>query len=279
MPPSGSAGIKAALLSAAFLLLVQGCGGGAALRQAAMNDARSQGFEPQQLRYANFPLLALVRQRAATPKGALSVYIEGDGAPWPSSALPPRDPTPTQATVLTMAQADRAAAVAYLGRPCQYLDASDLARCDPAYWDEARFAPEVIAEYEYALDQLKAGTGAGTLRLTGYSGGGVIAALLAARRPDVEQWTTVGAPLDLAGWTAAQGISPLTRSLDPAQLPPDAGPPPGRHWVGKLDRIVPAAVVRNFTRRHGGTLTVVPDFDHVCCWAEHWPRLLEEQTK
>lgn len=271
-------GIKAALTGAAFLLLLQGCGGGEALRQAAVDGARRQGFETLSLNRVNFDLLALVRRDKATPR-LLSVYIEGDGAPWVSPGLPPRDPTPTRATVLALATADRAAAVAYLGRPCQYLAAEDLSSCDPAYWNEARFAPEVIEEYGHALEQLKAATGAIKLRLFGYSGGGVVAALLAACRTDVEQWTTIAAPLDLAEWTAAHGISPLARSIDPARLPPDTTQTPGKHWLGARDRIVPAAVVRNFTRRHGGTLTVVPDFDHVCCWAEHWPRLLQEQTR
>jgi hypothetical protein len=37
--------------------------------------------------------------------------------------------------------------------------------------------------------------------------------------------------------------------------------------------VVPAAIVRG-----GGiaaeTLTVIPDYDHVCCWVELWPRVL-----
>lgn len=271
-----SASIKAALSGAAFLFLLAGCGGGAALRQQAMTRAEASGFRIQDIQARRLPLLVLVRKTVDAPS-YLSLYIEGDGAPWPSPAHPPRDPTPTIPTVLTMAVADPAGAVAYLGRPCQYLDAQALASCDPAYWDEARFAPEVVDEYSQVIDLLKARTGAGKLRLIGYSGGGVIAALLAARRTDVEQWTTVAAPLALEAWTNKQGISPLTRSLDPGRLPPGASP--GRHWAGEQDPVVPVTVLKAFTERHGGILRIVPNFDHVCCWAERWPRLLEDSPE
>lgn len=271
-------GIKAVLSSAAFLFLVQGCAGGAVLRQAAVARAQAQGFTVPQLEPDRFQLLVMLRQRSRS-ESPLAVYIEGDGAPWPTPHLPPRDPTPTQDTLLSMAEIDPGPLVAYLGRPCQFLTGKQLSNCDASYWDEARFAPEVLAEYQQLLDKLKRLTGASKLKLTGYSGGGVIATLLAAQRDDVEALTTVAAPLSLSHWTSLHGISPLSRSLDPAQLPVGSRLPPALHWAGGRDAIVPSAVVGAFVQRHGGRLKIQPEFDHVCCWAQQWPRLLEEQSK
>jgi esterase/lipase len=49
-----------------------------------------------------------------------------------------------------------------------------------------------------AVTALKRASGASRLRLVGYSGGGVMAMLLAARRDDVAQVVTIAAPLRLA---------------------------------------------------------------------------------
>jgi pimeloyl-ACP methyl ester carboxylesterase len=63
---------------------------------------------------------------------------------------------------------------------------------------------------------LKQRSGSTRLTLVGYSGGGTIAVLLAARRSDVAEVITVAANLDVGYWTQRDGLSPLTGSLDPA---------------------------------------------------------------
>jgi hypothetical protein len=79
----------------------------------------------------------------------LTVYIEGDGAPWVSSTRPPADPTPTNPVSLMMAGRDVRRPVLYMGRPCQYLD-RELTGCDSRYWTESRFSYQVID----AMDEL-----------------------------------------------------------------------------------------------------------------------------
>lgn len=219
-----------------------------------------------------FELTVLLRQSAA-PTDVLHVYIEGDGAPWPNPYQPPHDPTPTRALAWQLAQSDPAPAVAYLGRPCQYLGAAALGQCRMAYWTERRFAPEVIHAYDELLDQLKETQGVRALRLIGYSGGGVLAALLAQRRTDIDAWLTVAAPLAVSVWLEGHRATPLTGSLDPLLGPPARAP--GLHLVGQVDEVVPVAVLARFVARHGGRLQTVAGFDHVCCWADNWPALLQ----
>lgn len=283
MPP-GVSPLKAALSGAAFsfaLLIISGVAGCAGVdrfggsRQAVVDWARERGFEPRQLAAGPFRLLSLQRIPRAPAPEALDVYIEGDGAAWPTPYSPPRDPTPMQPIGLALAAADPAPAVVYLGRPCQYLDTAQLADCAPAYWTERRFAPEVVAAYMALLDRLKAGSGAKRLRLYGHSGGGVLATLLAARRSDVDRLVTVAAPLAVAEWAAWHRATPLRGSLDPAAVA-TTGLPPATHFVGGRDSVVPTGVVAAFAARSGGRLREVPEFDHQCCWSRDWLRLLEE---
>jgi dienelactone hydrolase len=263
--------LKAALASAAFCFLAAGCAGTESFggsRQRVEEWAAPRGFAPETVEAGGFDLFAL--RRGAAP--VLIVYIEGDGAPWPNVFQPPRDPTPLRPLALALAGRQQASAVAYLGRPCQYLDEVQRRRCDVAYWSNRRFAPEVIAAMDRAVSWLKAGAGAQRLRLVGYSGGGVIAALLAAKRDDIERLVTVAAPLALGEWIAAHGLTPLEDAADPLAV---RAALPGRavHFAGGRDALVPPAVVEAFVRRRGGRLEVIADFDHDCCWARDWAEL------
>ena len=219
---------------------------------------------------ANWRLFALARQNH--PSGTLTVYIEGDGAPWSTPWSPPDDPTPLEPTALAMAVQDPAGSVVYLGRPCQYLTPVALASCDPALWMHKRFAPEVVATFDRELTRLQARLGTKHLRLVGYSGGGVIAALLAARRSDVQQLGTVAAPLALLAWTTWHDLSPFPDRSDP--LHQSGVMPPSQHWVGQGDKVVPPSIVAQFIATKGGHMTVVQGYDHQCCWARDWAHLI-----
>lgn len=266
---------KAALLGAAFLFGLSGCaalGRGEDL-SAALAHAQQQGFAAGSIEAGGFRLATFARRSSGAGE-RLAVYIEGDGAAWPTPYHPPRDPTPRRPVALSLALVDPAPSVVYLGRPCQYLAAAALQQCDSAYWVERRFAPEVVAAYDAALDELKRRHGVRRLRLVGYSGGGVLAALLAARRTDVEVLVTVAAPLALGEWTAWHDASPLLGSLDPAVSEKPASGVRSVHFAGGRDTTVPVRIVERYVRDSGGVLDVVPDFDHECCWARDWRVLL-----
>lgn len=261
-----------AALCAAFLFLLAGCAGidrFGGSRQAVEAWGSERGFAAGRMEMDGFRLLSLTRGRGEV----LTVYIEGDGAAWPSPYHPPRDPTPLAPTALSLANADRTA-VAYLGRPCQYLDAQELRACPADYWTSRRFAPEVIASYMKALDILKERAGALRLRLVGYSGGGVIAVLLAGRRSDVEHLVTVAAPVALEEWVTWHKVTPLAGSLDP--MAEKKSLPPAIHFSGADDTVVPPVIAERFVAARGGKRRLVSGFDHQCCWARDWARLLEE---
>ena len=227
-----------------------------------------------ELPLADSRLVAYVRRSEHSNPSRVTIYIESDGAPWRLPDEPPADPTPLKPFVMRMAIADASSATAYLSRPCQYLSEAARGGCDPRLWMQARFSSEAVAATNQAVDQIKTSTGAGMVNLVGYSGGGAMAVLIAARRRDVNCLVTVAAPLDTNAWTDALGVSRLELSLNPADAAGDLRNVRQTHFRGLRDKLVPPATVNRFIERAKPAVVVdKPDFDHQCCWSEEWREL------
>lgn len=216
-----------------------------------------------------------------TPTSALHVYVEGDGRAFTRAGRLSRNPTPRKAVGMSLARADLNRAVLYLGRPCQYLSRKALAKCDPMFWSTHRFAEQVIEAMSSAVDSaLSNWPEPPLLVMIGYSGGGSVAALVAARRSDVSALITLAANLDHRAWTAHHNVPPLLGSLNPSAAPnADLGRLPQLHFAGGQDKVVPTFVVERFVRAHNApreSLRVVEHYNHACCWAELWPAPLCE---
>lgn len=210
----------------------------------------------------------------------LTVYIEGDGAPWISSNHPPRDPTPLNPVSLVLASRDGRHPILYMARPCQYLDEAELASCHYDYWTTGRFSPEVVEAVDSVISKVKNATGTRRIRLIGFSGGGVIAALVAARRGDMDSLVTVAAPLDIDGWSASHQISPLQRSLNPMDFIRELSQIRQVHLIGEKDTIVPPAYAKTVQARMPfAGFVFVPGYTHDCCWGENWPGLLPRELQ
>ena len=212
--------------------------------------------------------------RGSAPGKRLAIYVESDGAPWVRSDLPPNDPTPVKPVVMQMAAADKSAAVGYLGRPCQYLNDRELDQCDAAFWTSGRFREDAVAMTNAAVEQMKRLTGAALIDLIGYSGGGAMAALVAARRTDISCLVTMASPLDTAAWTAAIGVSRLATSLNPADQVDRLVSVPQAHLRGVLDLVVPPSTTTRYLARLPVAAVIdIPRFDHECCWQPEWFKL------
>lgn len=191
----------------------------------------------------------------------LTIVIEGDGQAHDRRGRPSLDPTPDRAVGLELAKAWPGPA-AWLGRPCQYV--KDAA-CEAAHWTTHRFSEEAVVMTDAAVSALMARAGAKKVVLVGWSGGGVMAALVGGRRDDLAGLVTLAAPLDVEAWTASRGLSPL-EGLDPADLQPI--PAPQVHLTGAFDPVVRPAVVRQTARRLAGPQGQVETWPerHDCCW-------------
>lgn len=207
---------------------------------------------------------------------SLTIYIEGDGFAWISPSRPSSDPTPLTPLALQLALAQPPGNAVYLARPCQYVDAKHSG-CSQRYWTEARFAPEVAQSTVRAIDQLKQRFGAKQLTLVGYSGGGAVAALVAARRDDVTGLITVAGNLDHRAWTVQHRIDSLSDSLNPADETNRLTNIKQWHFVGGRDSNVSPGLTQSYADLYAAhqrpRVIVEPNFDHQCCWVKAWPRL------
>ncbi|MCP5367823.1 MAG: alpha/beta hydrolase [Hyphomicrobiales bacterium] len=247
---------------------------GAARDDAARAAARA-GLAARVLPAGRFRLLTYRRVPAA-PARDLVAYIEGDGHAWDSPSRPSRDPTPRDPGALDLAVRDPAPAVAYIARPCQYVTGADRTGCHPRYWTGARFAPEVLDAVQEALDRTMRAAGASRLHLVGFSGGGVLATLAAARRTDVASLVTVASPLNLGAWVAHHRLTPLAGSLDPAAPGQPRPAAPQAHLVGARDTVVPPAVARAYLGAGSPALRLIAGADHRCCWVPGWARRITD---
>jgi hypothetical protein len=214
-------------------------------------------------------------QRFNGRSDSISIYIEGDGRAWETQHSLSNDPTPLNPMALRLAVLDPADNVAYIARPGQY---SRVPGCDPKYWSGSRFADEVINSFSITIDQLKKKSRAKHVELTGYSGGGAIAALVAARRRDVTALRTVAGNLDPKAFCQYHHVSQLEGSIDPMDAAQKISHIPQRHFVGSKDSIVPEFIARSFVSQEGDKdydkITVVAGATHNKGWQGRWKELL-----
>jgi pimeloyl-ACP methyl ester carboxylesterase len=263
------------------LLIVGGCTATPAERGSVAGEiALKGGLARSTIRAQGFALTAWSRiADSAGDARDVHVYIEGDGYAWATTTDPSDDPTPLNPLALRLAAADDAHNVLYLARPCQFRPAGTRDSCQNSFWTTHRFAESVVASLNDAIDRTLAPSPHRRLTLIGYSGGGGIAVLLAARRTDVAAVVSVAGNIAHGAWTSHHGISPLRGSLDPVDSAGRLASVPQLHLVGANDRIMPRLVADSFVRHSppGNCIRVVSigDASHDEGWLENWPALLD----
>ncbi|MGQ0657972.1 MAG: hypothetical protein ACT4NU_07755 [Chromatiales bacterium] len=254
-------------------------------RAKALAIAAQGGLEHNTVSTGPFRLLTFSRGLKSAP--SLVIYIEGDGHAWRTPRTPSSDPSPRDPVALRLAILDDSPSVLYLARPCQFLTAAELAQCEQRYWTSHRYSTDVILAMNTAIDRMLASTRAVGVKipigLVGYSGGGTVAALIAAIRNDVGWLVTVAANLDHDAWTGWHRVTPLRESLNPPDMTARLRSTPQVHLAGERDRLVPPWIANSFRQRLGERAPVivetVPDFDHQCCWEAVWPRIACQQLE
>ncbi|MCW8929715.1 MAG: alpha/beta hydrolase [Gammaproteobacteria bacterium] len=209
---------------------------------------------------------------------SLIVYIEGDGTAWENRFKRSNNPTPINPMSLRLATLDERNNILYLARPCQFENSQVMINCNSKYWTSHRYSQEVIDAYSIVLDKISEQYGVNQFEIVGFSGGGVIAMLLAAQRNDVIHVTTIASNLDHFEWSEFHGVTPLSDSLavypfisgltDVSQL----------HLFGGQDQIVPFKINKNLLNHlltnDAASYRIIDDFNHLCCWTEGWPDIL-----
>jgi pimeloyl-ACP methyl ester carboxylesterase len=247
---------------------------------SAKQLAVQAGFQESVLSNAQFDLVAFSKPSKQV-NSVLVIYIEGDGRAWKTAALPSDNPTPTNPLALRLAIQDPRPAVAYLARPCQFITLPSRG-CSEKFWTNARFSTAVIENMNESVEKLKRQYGASELVLIGYSGGGAIATLIAAKRTDIKSIITVAGNLDTDAWVRLYGLEPLTESVNPASVARSIRNIPQTHYVGAKDDVILPAISQSFLQKMGSPnkakVIELPNYGHVCCWTERWPELLKDAS-
>ena len=278
--------VKAIGLLFLFSILISpfltGCSGVSALGIRGESSGRNLlelGFEREYVSAQGFNLLTY--RKIEAPGKPVKIYIEGDGSAWLSRRRFSDDPTPREPIALYLAAKDPAANVAYIARPGQFPE-NGIVKCDPTYWSARRFSPEVIAAISEAIDRIKLYAGAEHIELIGYSGGGALAVLVAARRDDVISLRTVAGNLDHEGLSVYHKTSPLHGSLNPIDYALSVKKIPQRHFAGAKDKVIPVEIIRRFAKASGdnecNNVVLVKDCGHSKGWVKAWPGIIADNS-
>lgn len=266
-------------LCLAILLIISGCESYQPIKKETANRIAGPAWMVERLVAAD-PFTLTSYERIHDRGGKANIYIEGDGEAWKTRISQSLNPTPPNPVALHLASHDKAENVIYLARPCQYSGMIDTeSDCDPTYWGDKRFAPEVIDAYQNALDDIKARYDITEFNVTGFSGGAAVAAILAAKRDDIKTLRTVAGNLDHRALSAHHQVSYMENSLNPPDFAKDLATIPQYHFIGDMDDIVPAAVLHSYLQSLGSTscstYKLVEDASHDAGWVNVWPELLK----
>jgi len=248
-------------------------------QETADTIASKHGFEKSLIKTDPFILTSY--QRFETPKEPLVVYIEGDGRSVTATQQISSNPTPGNPVALKLAVLHtNATNVAYLARPCQYTPFYMDQACHPEVWSDARFSEKVIHSINKAIDKLKRKANATEVHLVGFSGGGGVAVLIAARRNDVATLRTVAGDLDHATLSQYHRTPPLQNSLNPRSFVSHLTALPQYHFSAEKDLVVPPFISKDFVNdikllgSHCAKRMALQEANHHKGWEENWQELL-----
>lgn len=216
----------------------------------------------------------LISNTAAPRQDHLDVYIEGDGIPFRNRYEISADPTPHNPLALRLMNEDKNASI-YLGRPCYFALRDE--HCGAEKWTSERYSDEIVASMVVALRHYLnlSAHKYHSITLIGYSGGGTLALLMAARMPEITQLVTVSANVDIDAWARLHDYTLLTGSINPANTLSSATPALQLHFIGERDENIPASIALPFFRKIQQEPMIISNADHQCCWVQAWPKLLQ----
>lgn len=257
------------------------------LTQAQLTKAEQLGFKTDLIHTQHFIITGLSAQKEnlLSPM-ELVTYIEGDGRSWINRDTVSNNPTPLNPFALQLAMSDSRRPIVYLARPCQYTPHNIDKNCNPDVWTHSRYSKQAVQATSEAIDFYKSKfklTNRDKIHLIGYSGGGGIAALVAAIRQDVKSLITVAADLDTAAMQAYHHTTHLTNSENPLDVAEKINNIPQCHFSGELDKTVPPHIAGGFIKKmtipNCAEQFIQPKANHYQGWIEHWPLLINQKLK
>lgn len=263
----------------ALLVAMNGCASRAHIRSESLRAdadrmAAQASFSKNLVKTNTF--LLTTYQKIAQAGAPITIYIEGDGRSFITPRRVSPDPTPRNPLALKLAALDRSLNIAYLARPCQYTPHHLDRHCNALVWTDWRFSESTIRALNEAIEVLKSRAHSKGIHLVGFSGGGGVAVLVAARRHDVLTLRTIAGDLNHVRLTAYHQTTPLSGSLNPMFYVSKVLNIPQLHFSGENDTVVPPFIAADFVRNirkagsHCANDRVIKDATHHRGWEAFW---------
>lgn len=207
----------------------------------------------------------------------LNIYIGSDGMPW-RGHTPSKNPTGRGTLTQDLLLQDTSAGI-YITRPCYYQHPLPTS-CSPRLWTSARYSAEIVSSMSEVLVMVLKELQPASVTLIGYSGGGVLALLIAQQPLPVTPLAvvTVASNLDIDAWTDYHGHLPLHGSLNPLHQKAIDPNIIRAHLLAGSDMIVPPATIDRYQKKHPQhRYFLFQNYDHNCCWVDNWRHILQNQ--
>lgn len=204
-------------------------------------------------------------------------YIEGDGYAFGNGGQVTSNPTPISTFFVQLASMDTRPNVVYIARPCQYTPMELNPKCDRSYWSDKRLSDDSINAINDVINSINNGN---KFSLVGYSGGGGVAILIAARNPLVKDIITIAGNLDIELFVKHHRATPMKASLNPIDYAKQINYIPQLHMSGGQDKTVPPFIAEEFTKRAGSNCVkqrAFPNNSHKEGWTELWQQQIYAQ--
>lgn len=209
-------------------------------------------------------------QKITDSKKPYIFYIEGDGRVALNRHRLSDNPTPRQKMFIELAALDKRPNIVYVARPCQYTPMELNPKCNSDYWSSKRMSNDSVESLNKVINKVNNGQ---KFSLIGFSGGGAVAVLIAARNNNVRDIITLAGNLDHKSFTKFHRSNPITDSLNPIEYTDSVKSIPQIHISGGKDTRVPAFIAAKFVDKINSpcaTHKIYKKASHNSGWDKIW---------
>ena len=232
----------------------------AVVLSACTTTPSMDGFTYQPVKTKNVTLATW--RKDVKPFKKLRIYIDGNAF---TTGFTKKRPEMYSNVAMQLALKDDFPSIAYLGRPCYFID-QDV--CQPIVWEQGKYAPEVIDEMKMVIQNWQKKYNLAEIEFVGYDGGAALALSLATRLKNVKvtRVVTIAGILDPKVDAMYRDEDILPDSVNPANETYLVSGIPQIHYVGGKDKVVPIAFTQNFVKKLPNPVSVqikrVPNANH-----------------
>jgi hypothetical protein len=213
-------------------------------------------------------------QKIEDPAKPFVFYIEGDGVAFVNRYKVSHNPTPRQHMLIKLAAMDQRPNVVYVARPCQFTPMNLNPKCTNSYWTTKRLSDDsvdAINEVIMSINKKK------EFNLVGFSGGGGIAVLIAARNKLARDIITISGNLDHKAFTTHHNVTPMLGSMNPIDYAKKINKIPQLHLSGGKDKTVPPFIADGYRQESKSNCVkhmIFEDNTHLYGWEQKWKYIL-----